>query len=196
MLFQQKSIPINFRSLFFSVPYQSSSSPNRRARVEPLDAQFETFFLQFERQITAYLCRMTGDEQMAYDLCQETFLRAWQNFAQLQDTIAARAWLYRVATNLALRYQERRTIHPQIILEETFPGDSDPGRRIVEKDRVQEILMSLTPKQRSALILHEVHGMSCEEVGDLLHLSRDAVKMALWRGRDRFRSTYLKESEQ
>ena len=56
--------------------------------------------------------------------------------------------------------------------------------------------MTLTPKQRGALILHEVHGLSCDEVGQLLHLSRDAVKMAIWRGREQFRKAYLSEGEQ
>jgi RNA polymerase sigma-70 factor, ECF subfamily len=178
------------------IPASSHRSARAVTTVQTGEEQFEAFFQRYERQITAYLCRVTGDEQTARDLCQETFVSAWQHFPQLQEPTAARAWLYRVATNLALRLHERRQAHPITPLDETFPGASDPGRRVAERDRIQQALMTLTAKQRSALILHEVHGLSCDEVGQLLHLSRDAVKMAIWRGREQFRRAYLSEGEQ
>ena len=44
---------------------------------------FEAFFRRHERNIFGYLWRMTGDEQAAYDLSQETFVRAWQHFDRI-----------------------------------------------------------------------------------------------------------------
>ncbi len=184
--------------VFFSRPLPSSRRQQHtksREETAQIDA-FEAFFRQHERQITGYLCRMLGNEQSALDFSQETFIRAWQHFDQLQEATTARAWLYRVATNLALRQLEQHSAHSLQPLDDTLPGDSDPGRRIVERDLVQQTLLTLTPKQRSALMLHEVQGFSCDDVGAILHMSRDAVKMALWRGREQFRKRYLHEEEQ
>jgi RNA polymerase sigma-70 factor, ECF subfamily len=189
--------PLRFgHILFLARPIEPSPhSESENDAIAATTEQFEAFFRQHERQITGYLCRMVGDEQIAHDLCQETFVRAWQHFAQLRESAYAKAWLYRVSTNLALRYCEQRQAHPICSIDDMLPGDSDPGRGIAERDRVQHVLMQLTVKQRSALILHEVHGFSCDEIGNLLHLSRDAVKMALWRAREQFRTAYLHEEE-
>ena len=156
---------------------------------------FEAFFWRFERQIFGYLWRMTGDEQSAFDLTQETFLRAWQHFAEISGFRDAGPWLFRVATNLALTHLRRRAARSAVPLTEDEPGASDPGRHVAERDAVRQVLARLTPKQRAALVLHEVYGLSCEEVGQALGLSRDAVKMALLRGRESFRAHYLRGEE-
>jgi RNA polymerase sigma-70 factor (ECF subfamily) len=163
-------------------------------------ADFEAFFLRYEHQITSYLWRLTGDEQSASELAQETFLRAWQHFAAVREYERPLAWLFRVATNLA-RQQHRRRRAPvgQATSlddeDEVEAPEGDPSPRVAERELVRQTLLELTFQQRAALILCEVHGMSCAEVGELLHLSRGAVKMALWRARERFRVRYLRESE-
>jgi RNA polymerase sigma-70 factor, ECF subfamily len=182
--------------------YQTLSQPTSRSASEKskkntttyLTAQFELFFKRFERQIVRHLCRMVRDEQAAYDLSQETFVKAWQHFDRLHDDVIARAWLYRVSTNLALNYLKRLRIHPPALLDEYIPGDGDPGQHIAESDRIQTILMVLKPKQRDILILHDVHGFSCTELSDLVHLSYGNVKKILERGRRQFRITYLQEN--
>jgi RNA polymerase sigma-70 factor, ECF subfamily len=54
-------------------------------------------------------------------------------------------------------------------------------------------LLTLSPRQRSILVLHEVYDLTCDEIGHILGISRDAVKMSLWRAREAFRATYLQE---
>jgi RNA polymerase sigma-70 factor (ECF subfamily) len=157
---------------------------------------FAAFFWQHERRIFGYLWRMTGDEQSAHDLAQETFLRAWRHFAELRDAAHAGPWLVRVASNLALSHLRRRNERPSLApLDENDVGASDPGRGVAERDAVRRALAALTPKQRGALILHEVYGLSCDEVGQALGMTRDAVKMALLRGRLSFRAHYLREDD-
>jgi RNA polymerase sigma-70 factor (ECF subfamily) len=156
---------------------------------------FEAFFTRFAPQITGYLCRALGDEQAAFDLCQETFFRAWRHFAGLRDRPEARAWLYRVASRLAGEHQRERARHPQTRLADDLLGASDPGRGVAERERVTLALGALTPKQRDALVLHEAQGFSCDEIGIILHMSRAAVKMALFRAREQFRRHYLREED-
>ncbi len=154
---------------------------------------FEAFFWRYERQIFGFLWRMTMDEQSAYDLAQEAFLRAWQHFSEISAFRDPAPWLFRVASNLALTHLRRRAARPVTTLSEDEFGASDPGRRVVERDAVRRALLRLTPNQRAALVLHEVYGLACDEVGQALGLSRDAVKMALFRARENFRAAYQRE---
>jgi DNA-directed RNA polymerase specialized sigma24 family protein len=73
------------------------------------------------------------------------------------------------------------------------PSTSDPAGRLVEGDLVRQTLQRLPPKRRAALVLREVYGLSCVEIGAALDMSEAAVKMALHRGREQFRALYLRE---
>lgn len=160
--------------------------------------QFEAFFREHERAVYACLWRLTGDAQSARDLTQETFLRAWRSFERVRAYEQPRAWLLRVATNLARSAHRRAPERPRstdTLTEADEPARSDPTQRLAERDLVQRTLLALPPNQRAALTLREVYGLSCEEIGSALGISRDAVKMALFRGRESFRKRYLgKES--
>jgi RNA polymerase sigma-70 factor, ECF subfamily len=163
---------------------------------------FEHFFLAYERTISGFLWRMTGDEQVAGDLSQETFLRAWQRFDRIRAYERPDAWLFRVATNLALhhlrhirhvRRRDARSDDIPHVADEDGPSESDPSRRLVERDLVRETLLELTPKARALLILREAHGLSAEEAGGVLGMSGGAVKVGLWRARQQFRDIYMRK---
>ncbi|MGH2504849.1 MAG: RNA polymerase sigma factor, partial [Ktedonobacterales bacterium] len=125
------------------------------------DAAFEAFFREHERAIYAFLWRMSGDPQAARDLTQETFLRAWRHFEQVRGYEQPRAWLLRVAANLA-RSSHRRdrslALSAETLTEAQSPAHSDPTQRLAERDLVQRTLLALPPNQRAALTLREVYG--------------------------------------
>ncbi len=163
-----------------------------------LIANFERFIRQYERPILNYLWRMTGDEESAYDLSQEVFLRAWQHFDTVRHYDQPRGWLFRVATNLALTYTRRRSLppgSPASLTEDSGPGASDPAHQLVESDHVRRTLLRLNPRRRAALVLREVYGLSCAEVGQALGMSEASVRMALHRSREQFRDLYGREEE-
>lgn len=168
-------------------------------------AEFEPFFRAHERDIFTYLWRMTSDEQAAYDLAQETFLRAWRHFARIRDYDRPGGWLFRVATHLALNYLRTRATpigaavsldgmteaHHARALSSATP---DPGIRVADTDTVRRALMAISPRHRAALVLREVYGLSGEEVATSLGISVGAAKTLLWRARDEFRSRYAEEA--
>ncbi len=159
-------------------------------------AEYERFLREHERQILNYLWRMTGDEATAYDLTQEVFLRAWQHFAAIRGYEQPRAWLFRVATNLALSHLRRRgtrAANLSALEDERGPATSDPAWRLAESDLVRRTLLQLRPKRRAALVLREVYGLSAAEVGQTLGMTETAVRMALHRAREQFRDLYLRE---
>ena len=158
---------------------------------------FEGFVREHEYRVLNYLWRMTGNEQTAYDLTQETFVRAWQRFETVRQHESPRAWLFRVATNLAISHH-RRAVKPvgaAVPLEDEHdvPSASDPARRLVESDAVRRILLQLSPKRRGALILREIYGLDTEEIAQTLGMKASAVRVALYRARDQFRELYLRE---
>ncbi len=159
-------------------------------------SDFEQFFREYEPRITGYLWRMVGDEGTACDLCQETFIRAWKHFDTLQTVQQPVAWLFRVATNLALNHVRARTRGVQAVLpltDATVPAGSDPATRFAEADLVQGILAELPPKTRALLVLRDVYHFGFDELGTMLNLSPTATRMALSRARAQFRDRYLQE---
>ncbi|HEY7093743.1 MAG TPA: RNA polymerase sigma factor [Ktedonobacterales bacterium] len=170
-------------------------------RTQPVDTtqksvsqadSFESFVRRFERQILNYLWRMTGEEQSAYDLTQEVFLRAWRHFSSISQYEQPQAWLFRVATNLALTHNSSRKHQaaPMSALPNDAPGASDPARHFAESEVVRQVLLQLPSRRRAALVLREVYGLSTAEVGKVLGMSETAVRMAISRAREQFRALY------
>lgn len=163
------------------------------------EADFDALFAQCERQVYGYLWRITGDQHLASDLCQETFLRAWQHFEKIRAYESPLGWLLRVATNLALNSRRRRNTRaglPMKLSEELSPAASDPAWHIAERDAVRLILLALPANMRAALVLREVYGFSCEEVARALGITHAAAKMTLSRAREQFRQRYRREEDQ
>jgi RNA polymerase sigma-70 factor (ECF subfamily) len=155
--------------------------------------QFEQFFRRYEPGLTGYLWRMTSDVEAARDLCQETFVRAWERYVEVQRYAHPAQWLYRVATNLALNLRRRP---PALALDDYDPAGSDPNGHFGERELVRQILAELPTKQRALLILRELQQFTYAELGEMFEMSPDAVKMALSRAREQFRQRYLRKDAQ
>jgi RNA polymerase sigma factor (sigma-70 family) len=168
-------------------PSAGSAAADAPAQDGGIDT-FEPFVRRHEREVLNYLWRMTGDEQAARDLAQEAFLRAWQHYTTLSRYEQPRGWLFRVATNLALTHNATRQRRAATTGQPLFEGDSSPAtsdvaRRVVERDQVRLVLLQLPARQRAALVLREVYGLSGAEIAATLEMSDPAVRMALSRAR-------------
>ena len=164
------------------------------SRGDAADA-FEGFVRAHERELFGYLWRVTGDEHASYDLAQETFVRAWQRFDQVRGYEQPRAWLFRVATNLASNYRRARSVRVAAAIPLTGETEyaGDPATNIAESDAVRVALDEMPVKQRSALLLRAVYGFSVSELARALDCSEAAAKMTLSRARERFRAHYRQE---
>jgi RNA polymerase sigma-70 factor (ECF subfamily) len=164
-------------------------------------AAFEAIVQRYERQIYSFVYRMMGDADDAYDLTQDCFVRAYRNLGKTNDDLNVSAWLHRIASNACLDVLRRRkrirwlpwdTSKHEGMLEAS--AADDPERTAVARETtsaVQQTLQRMSPRNRAALIMREYEGLSCEEIGDILGLSRSAVKSVLFRSRDEFRKLYL-----
>jgi RNA polymerase sigma-70 factor (ECF subfamily) len=165
---------------------------------QPFAGDFEAFFQRFAPQISGYLWRMLGEEQTAYDLCQETFLRAWERFAEIRNYPHPASWLFRVATNLALNAQRRQSapVGAAKPLDDLIPDAGDFTVHHAEREMVRQILQALPAKPRALLVLREVYGLSCEEAAAILGMTNAAARKMLSRARADFRQRYLRKDGQ
>jgi RNA polymerase sigma-70 factor, ECF subfamily len=166
-------------------------------------AAFEQIVFRYERQIYSFIYRMMGNPDDASDLTQDCFVRAYRSLGSTNADLNVSAWLHRIASNACLDVLRRRqrirwlpwdnTQHEHLL----DGGELDnPERTTVARETsatVQATLNRMSPRNRAALIMREYEGLSCEEIGEILGLSRSAVKSVLFRGREEFRRLYATE---
>ncbi|WP_217182743.1 sigma-70 family RNA polymerase sigma factor [Streptomyces sp. AC495_CC817] len=155
----------------------------------PLAEEFESH----RRYLTAVAYRMLGSHADAEDAVQEAWLRASRATPDAEDL---RAWLTRVVSRICLdqlRSRIRRRENPLDGLPdvERAPDDADPVVRAESADRVGYALMlvleQLSPDERLAYVLHDVFGLSFDEVAPLVDRSAPAARKLASRARERVR---------
>jgi RNA polymerase sigma-70 factor (ECF subfamily) len=160
-------------------------------------AVVEELFRLHSGEIYAYLSRMLRDDELAADLAQETFVKAYRAFETLEDPARARAWLYQIASRTALDELRRRRIVRFI----PWTGESRGSDRSAEETamhgrlsaEMERALERIPVRQRSALILAEVHDLTGVELASALGVSHVAARALLTRGRESLRQALAAE---
>ncbi len=140
----------------------------------------------------AYLVRMVGDRAWAEDLSQETFLRVYRNRDEYVERTHFRAWLYRIARNLALDFLRREKFRRAVarsgeLADRRRPPSPPEEMKARELETaVGEAILALPPKFRNVFVLCTLEGMSYEEVADVEGCPVKTVSSRLARARDRF----------
>ncbi len=153
---------------------------------------FDALFRRWAAPLLRYLERMLRDTAAAEDLVQEVYLRVYRARERYQPQARFSTWLYRIATNLALnelRRPRRREAHasldgpdaPALAGDGPAPEAALAARRLAE--RVALELARLPERQRAALCLSAVEGLSYAEVAAALEISESAVKALVHRAR-------------
>jgi RNA polymerase sigma-70 factor (ECF subfamily) len=141
----------------------------------------EGLFVAHRDRVFRYFCRAVGADS-AGDLTQEVFLRATRSAPPAIGD--GRAWIFRVARNLALDYQRHRSRHPQTALPATDP--SRPPQQDVSV-AVNEALAALPDVDRDVFLMRELGGLSYLEIAGVCDLTPDAVRSRIHRTRLRLR---------
>lgn len=157
-------------------------------------AAFTALFHQYNAPLCRYLAHLVGNDEVARDLAQETFFRAWQSLPTMRDEQRFAPWLYKIATNLARSYQRHARLVRWLPWAESVgeqarhvPG---PERQVVEAELVALAMARLTPKYRVCLLLQLEGGFSQREIAQLLHLTEKSVSVYVSRGRQQFLQAY------
>ncbi len=166
------------------------------ARVRTGDADaFRALVERHGRTLFRLAHRMTGNEQDAEDVVQETFLRAYRQIAGFDERSSFGTWLYRIAANCSLdsiRARKRRSVadgDEEIVA--TLPsGSPGPEREALSTElrgRVNQAMQELSAAERTAFVLRHFEGMSIEEVSRVLECQPGAAKHSVFRAVQKLR---------
>ena len=151
--------------------------------------RFERLAREYSADLYRYGMWICGNDALAKDLVQETFLRAWRALDSLKDEKAAKSWLITILRREYARTFERKV--PQFTdLESVVVQDDDelqPDER-AERELLRKGMLSLAPRYREPLLLQVVMGYSCAEIADQLGISKSAVMTQLFRAREQLKS--------
>lgn len=161
-----------------------------RSREGDWDA-FAELIRTHQRMIHALAYRMTGSAVDADDLAQETFILAHRSLGAYRGTAAFSSWLYRIALNLCLRWRRRERRRERMNHEWAMAAIHAPPAD-ARGERVREALALLPAKQRAAVILTAIDGMTHGEAAALLGCPERTVSWRLFAARRRL-SRLLKD---
>lgn len=157
----------------------------------------EQLYAAHHGEIYSYLSRMLRDEELAADLTQETFVKAFRAFDTLADQTRARAWLYQIAGRTALDELRRRRIVRFIPWTGESRGSGASAEEMALHGRLsgemERALAAIPPRQRQALLLAEVHELTGLEMARALGVSHVAARALLTRARESLRQALAVE---
>ncbi|SDW63395.1 RNA polymerase sigma-70 factor, ECF subfamily [Amycolatopsis xylanica] len=145
------------------------------------DGQLEELYRLHGRALLRYLLGLTfGDSQLAEDIIQETFLRAWRTPQLAADSLAAcRSWLIIVARNVSIDRLRKRGRRPQETGDGALPQVPAPHcemDRVVTSLALRDAMAKLTPMRREILIHMYLHDRSHTDVAERLGIPIGTVK--------------------
>ena len=144
---------------------------------------------RWKTRLASYLLRFTGNEAVALDLAEETFVRLYQTRSRFRAGSAFPTWLFGIAANLARNHLRWKGRHPTLSLEvaESVTSEGDPVQDAESREReeaVRTAIASLPPDLREALILSEYEGLPQAEIAAVAGCSVKAVERRLSRARE------------
>jgi RNA polymerase sigma-70 factor (ECF subfamily) len=161
------------------------------------DTFIEALFARHRGEIFAYLVRMLRDPELAADLTQDAFIKAYRSYGSLQDPAHARAWLYQIAHRVALDELRRRKIVRFLPWTGESYGSAPSAEHLAMELRLsgplQRALARIPERQRAALLLAEVHDLTGLELAATLKVSHVAARALLTRARESLRQALAAE---
>ena len=160
---------------------------------------FTALVKKYEKQIHTFVWKRVRDYHVAEEITQDTFLRAYEKLGTLRDPSRFSGWLYMIATRCFLTWLGEKRIpmqsleamsnaeiealfYAQYMAEQTEKLATEQQREVVEY-----LLQKLPARERTAVVLHYLSEMTCEEIGDFLEVSPNTVKSQLHRARERLK---------
>lgn len=157
----------------------------------------EELYALHHAEIYSYLARMVRDDELAADLAQETFVKAYRAYDSLLDRTRARAWLYQIAGRTALDELRRRKILRFVPWAGESRGTASSAEEIALHARLsgemERALAGVPERQRMALLLAEVHDLTGLELAAALGVSHVAARALLTRARESLREALAVE---
>ena len=156
------------------------------------DVAFATLVERYQPLIFRWAVALSGDQDSAEDITQETFVRVHRKLSSFRGDGPFEAWLYRITRRVALRTHQEPPPEVGAGTEDVYL--TDPGAR-VDRQRavaiIQSIAVTLPPRQREVFILCDLEGRTPAEVATILDIKDVSVRASLFKARSSIRRTIL-----
>lgn len=168
---------------------------------------FEKLVKRYQDKVYTLCYRYSGNDEDAYDLAQEAFIKAYRSLGTFKGSSRFSTWLYRITTNVCLDEIRRKKRRIQVqSLDQPVEGADGEMARIVLDDNlpidalyeqqeqvqyIQSLLMQMKPEHRMVLLLKDIMEFSYEEIAQMLNISSGTIKSRLSRARDLLRRKLL-----
>jgi RNA polymerase sigma-70 factor (ECF subfamily) len=155
---------------------------------------FAQLVYRYQRRLTAFLCQLVGDVELAKELTQEAFIRAWSALYRYDPKYRFSTWLFRIGHNLGIDHLRRRRLKTVPIVREDREGDEievilvdkakDPLGHLKNGElagALREAIEGLRPEYRELVLLRHFGGLSYQDIADLECMPLGTVKNKLFR---------------
>lgn len=167
------------------------------------DAAFNRIVVLYRKRILGTIARLIGRPEDVEDVAQDVFLRLYFSLDQLRTAEVFEPWLYRLTVNAAydyLRRQRRRNesrmadlSEQQVLMADAAASgrvDLDEQHNRKVRELADSLLGQVSEEDRILLILKEVEGLSLKELEQVYHVKENALKVRLFRARQRVMKAY------
>lgn len=161
-----------------------------RAKSPLIPLPFEDAMRRHDREIMRFLVRMTRDREDALDLFQETFLRAYRAYPQLDSEEGLRPWLFKIAANLCRNRARDRARHSRVIapdadaemLDGVAPHYSNHANHAAPAAALdlRRAIAGLPGKQGQAFVMRKIVGLEYSEIGAALGCSEESARAGVY----------------
>jgi RNA polymerase sigma-70 factor (ECF subfamily) len=150
---------------------------------------FEALYRAEHRRIYAAVWRLVGGhEARAEELTQDAFVRAWRSLPGFRFEAPVGAWLHRLAVNTALMdLRARRDAEDLEVDDSTLSLQAAPRQAQEHQIDLQAAILKLPSRARAVLVLHDIEGLTHEEIGESLGIAPGSCKAHLHRARQHLR---------
>jgi RNA polymerase sigma-70 factor, ECF subfamily len=161
---------------------------------------FEALVEKYKKPVFTFLYRALRDATEAEDVAQHVFLQVYRSAHRYRVSARFSTWLFTIARNLSLNELRRRARHPADPLDEASPAEEGQPARQVEdtkttlpaeaalrrelEAKVEQAILALPEKQRTALLLCREEELSYEDIADVLGCTLSATKSLIHRARE------------
>ena len=149
---------------------------------------------RYQRRLAAFLGQLVGDMELARELSQEAFVRAWSALGRFDPKYRFSTWLFRIAHNLGIDQLRRRRLQTTPLYRTDSDGeeievvvpdlDKDPLGHLENRalaSELRQIIDGLRPEYRELVLLRHFAGLSYQEIADFTKMPLGTVKNKLFR---------------
>jgi RNA polymerase sigma-70 factor (ECF subfamily) len=150
--------------------------------------EFETLVRNYQNMVFSVAARIVGSVADAEDITQEVFIKAYDRFADLQESHSIGGWLKTVATNLSINHLNRYRARWRFFSEQEEVELAAPADKIDDRRELLELAIQKLPDaQRVPLVLFHFQELSYDEIAAKLGISLAKVKTDIHRAREALR---------